>query len=73
MQVRAVLVFYGDKINTDNEKSLFNKRSWRKANNLLHEILDRNASGPPNVEMYVHRLNMKGEKQRDKYGFYLYY
>ena len=45
----------------------------KKASNILAEILDGNISDPPNLQLYAHQLNKKGEKKIDKDGFYLYH
>ena len=72
-QVRAVLVVYCTKLDADSKKSLFNKRAWKKANNLLEVLLDGFISNPPDLPLCLHQLNKKGDSKIDSDGFYLYH
>ena len=63
--------FYGDNVDTSSKKVLFNKLSCNKANNVLQKILDGNVSDPPNVHLYMHQLDKKGNLNRDKDMFCL--
>ena len=62
-RVRAVLAFYGNKVDKDTSKPLFNERAWKKASKILIEITNGNVSDPPNLQLYVHRLNKKERKK----------
>jgi hypothetical protein len=55
-RVRAVFAFYGNRICTHTSKPLFNKTSWKKANNLLEEILQGYASDVSGESYYRLRL-----------------
>ena len=37
-RVRAVFALYGNMVDSDSKKALFNKRAWVKARNVLNEI-----------------------------------
>ena len=47
LRVRAVYALFGPKIDTKTHKPLFNDTSWKKAKNVLDEILAGNVSDPP--------------------------
>jgi hypothetical protein len=52
-------------------KPLFNKEAWKKANNILKEILLGYYSDPPGVSFYRYQLNADGTPKVDKYGIKL--
>ena len=68
-RVRAVFELYGNKCDSKTGLPLFNKAAWKKANNLLQEILAGNASDPPGCLFYQQQLNAKGEPAFDELGF----
>ena len=70
-RVRAVFVALGDKVDPKTGKPLFNEAAWKKAGNLLKEILDGHFSDPPGYSFYTTKLNNKGEPMLNKYGFVL--
>ena len=70
-RVRAVFVIFGSKIDSRTKKPLFNTEAWKKANNLLKEILQGYYSDPPGVSFYTLRLNRKGDVMKNRYGFEL--
>ena len=70
-RVRSAHAFYGDKVDGDSSKTLFNKLAWNKANSALQEALDGNASDPPKVPLCTHQLDNKGSLKKDVDGFYL--
>lgn len=49
-------------------KPLFNAESWKKADNLLKEILLGYYSDPPGVAMYTKKLRPDGSIEQNKYG-----
>ena len=68
-RVRSVYMFYGDKVDTSSKKMLFNKLAWNKANNVLQKIPDGNVSDPPNLQLYMHQLNKKGNLKKTRISF----
>ena len=45
--MRTVFVIYGNKVNVNDGKPLFNNAAWKKANNVLHEILSGHSALTP--------------------------
>ena len=70
-RVRNVFLQFGSK--EDDRKPLFNERGWKKADNVLKEILQGYASDPPGVEMYVRKVNTKGEEMTNYLGLPIYW
>jgi hypothetical protein len=70
-RVRAVYAVFRNKIDSKSKKPLFNKRAWKKANNVVKEILVGYYSDPPGFSFYTNRLNRKGEPMEDKFGLAL--
>jgi hypothetical protein len=64
-RVRAVYETYGPMIDAKTKAPLFNKAAWKKANNVLKEILAGNASDPCGMVFYSQQLNAKGEPAFD--------
>ena len=64
-RVRAVYEMYGPMIDAKTKAPLFNKAAWKKANNVLKEILAGNASDPCGMVFYSQQLNAKGEPAFD--------
>jgi hypothetical protein len=60
-RVRAVYEMYGPMTDAKTKAPLFNKAAWKKANNVLKEILAGNASDPCGMVFYTQQLNAKGE------------
>jgi hypothetical protein len=52
---------YGNKICPNINKPLFHNTAWKKANNLLKEILDGFYSDIPGVSYYRFKLNDNGD------------
>ena len=71
--VWAVFAMYSSKLDSKNGKPLFNSRAWKKANNLLKEILHGCYSDPPGVSFYMHKLDKNGELQMNCYGLPVYW
>lgn len=46
-RVRATYALYGNKVDSKTGKPLFNARAWKKANNVLKEIMLGYYSDPP--------------------------
>ena len=67
-RVRAVYVAYGDVVDSETKKPLFNKRAWSKADNVLKEILLGFYSDPPGIELYNKKLRVDGTVMTNKYG-----
>eukprot|EP00804_Cyclotella_cryptica_P030502 CCRYP_008559-RA/>CCRYP_008559-RA protein AED:0.95 eAED:0.95 QI:0/0/0/0.33/1/1/3/0/557 len=70
-RVRAVFALFGNIIDSETKQPLFNKTAWKKANNLLAEILNGYYSDPPDVEFYTKRIGFNGEVMKNKYGLEL--
>ena len=67
-RVRAVFVIFGNKVDSKTNKPLFNTRAWKKADNVLKEILLGYYSDPPGYSFYTNRLDKKGEPMIDRFG-----
>ncbi len=67
-QVRAVYEMYGPMLYSKTKVPLFNKAAWKKANNVLKEILAGNASDPCVVGFYSQQLTAKGEPACNTHG-----
>ena len=72
-RVRSVFATYGNKTDSATKKSLFNERAWKKANNVLKEILIGYASDPPGISLYVHQIDRDGKPRKNKYGLPLFH
>ena len=70
-RVRAVYELYGNMLDSETKKPLFNKTNWARARNVLQDILAGYASDPPGFEFYTYRLNKCGEQQLDADGLHL--
>jgi hypothetical protein len=55
-------------IDSKTKKPLFTPRAWKKANNVLKEILDGYYSDPPGLELYTKKLGKSGAVLTNKYG-----
>ena len=71
-RVRSVFVVFGSKIDSKTGKPLFHERAWKKANNVLKEILQGYYSDPPGFSFYTNQLNKNGEPMLDKSGIALW-
>ena len=69
-RVRAVFELFGPKVDAETGKSLFNVTAWKKANNVLKEILAGYAADGP-FSFYTQRLNSRGEPAVDADGIAL--
>lgn len=67
-RVRAVYALFGKMIDSKTNKPLFNAQAWKKANNVLREILCGFYSDPPGFNMYTMRLRSDGMVMKNKYG-----
>ena len=70
-RVRAVFEVYGKRTDGKTGAPLFNKAAWKKASNLLKEILCGYYADPPGYSFYSQRLNSKGEPAFDEHGMEL--
>jgi len=67
-RVRAVYALCGNIIDSKTKKPLFNAEAWKKADNVLKEILCGFYSDPPGVEMYTKRLRPNKTVMKNMYG-----
>lgn len=67
-RVRAVYALYGNMIDSKTEQPLFNAKAWKRANNVLNDILDGYYSDPPGLYFYTKKLGKNGEVMTNKYG-----
>jgi hypothetical protein len=65
--VRAVYEMYGPMTDAKTKAPLFNKAAWKKANNVLKEILAGNASDTCGMVFYLQQLTAKGEPAYDSH------
>jgi hypothetical protein len=66
-RVRAVFALYGMMRDSKTNAPLFNDKSWKKANNVLREILEGYYSDPPGVAMYRKKISGDGSIVKNKY------
>ena len=66
-RVRAVYELYGPMLDAKTKAPLFNKAAWKKANNVLKEILAGNASDPCGIGFYSQQLTAGGEPVYDNH------
>jgi hypothetical protein len=59
-------------ISSKIRRALFNDAAWKKAEGVLAEILEGNASSPPGVSFVYHQLDANGNPKKDKNGLQLY-
>ncbi len=71
--VRSVFAVWGTKIDSVTRKPLFNNRTWKKANNILKEILKGCYSDQPGISFYIQKIDKNGEAQINQYGLNLYW
>ena len=68
-RVRAVFVTFGDMIDAGTNKPLFNDHAWKKADNILREILEGLISDPPGHSFYTVAMGADGSPVTNEYGF----
>jgi hypothetical protein len=66
-RVRAVFTLYGKMRDSKTNAPLFNDRAWKRANNVLVEILAGYYSDPPGVAMYRKKIGGDGSVVKNKY------
>ncbi|KAL7508031.1 hypothetical protein ACHAXN_007607 [Cyclotella atomus] len=66
-RVRAVFALFGKMKDSKTNAPLFNANSWKKANNVLHEILAGFYSDPPGVALYRKKVSEDGAIMKNKY------
>jgi len=71
-RLRAVYETYGPMEDPKTKAPLFNEAAWKKARNVLIEVLDGNISDPPGVSFYTHLLDKHGRPRVDRLGLHLY-
>jgi hypothetical protein len=72
-RVRSVFAVWGTKIDGVTRKPLFNNRAWKKANNVLKEILKGCYSDQPGISFYIQKIDKNGEPRTNQYGLNLYW
>lgn len=70
-RVRAVFKLFGNLIDSKTKKPLFNTEAWKKANQVLKEILEGFYSDPLGVNLYSKKMKSDGTVMRNKYGMEL--
>ena len=70
-RVRRVFELFGSVVDSKTKQPLFNEAAWRRANNVLLEILQGNAADAPGYVPYHQRLDAKGQPAVDQYGLAL--
>ena len=70
-RVRAVFVLFGNKIDSKTGKPLFNAEAWKKANNVLKEILAGHFSDPPGIPIYELIFDSDGAPMLNALGFHM--
>lgn len=70
-RVRAVFEVFGIALDAKTKKPLFNDLAWKRANNILNEILLGYYSDPPGIQLYRYQLKKDGSIRVDKYGIKL--
>ena len=67
-RVRAVYMMFGSMKDSKTQAPLFNDRSWKKADNVLKEILEGYYSDLPGFAMYNKRLRSDGTVMKNVFG-----
>ena len=67
-RARKVFETFGPIVDSATGKPLFNAAAWKKADNVLAEILAGYASDPPGVDFYSYRMDARGEPKLDTLG-----
>ena len=70
-RVRRVFELFGPIVDSKTKQPLFNEAAWKRALNVLLEILDGNAADAPDYSPYHQRLNARGEPATDEDGLVL--
>ncbi|KAG7358280.1 hypothetical protein IV203_014867 [Nitzschia inconspicua] len=65
------MVAFGKRVDSKTKQPLFNKEAWKKAKNLLDEILEGFYSDPPGFDFYTFELDKNGQVKKDSYGIAL--
>jgi len=65
-RVRNVYLAFGSRLHEG--KPLFNSRAWKKADNVLKEILMGYASDPPGAQLYYRSLDKNGDEETNRLG-----
>jgi hypothetical protein len=71
-RLRAVYAAFGDLVDEESGKALFNDKAWKKANAVLLEVLLGFLSDPPGYTMYTVELDDNGAPKKDRLGCQLY-
>ena len=71
-RLRAVYASFGDVVDEESGRALFNDKAWKKANAVLLEVLLGYLSDPPGYTMYTVELDDDGAPRKDRLGCQLY-
>ena len=63
---------FGHLKDSKSKKRLFNEKAWKKADNVLNEILLGLYSDPPGFNFYTIRFQENGKQMRNKYDMVMY-
>ena len=72
VRVRAVYAVFGHLKDSVTGRPLFNDAAWKRADNVLNEILLGLYSDPPSEKFYTIRLRENGTEMTNKYGMVMY-
>jgi hypothetical protein len=67
-RLRAVFSLFGPLRDPKSGKPLFNDEAWKKARNLLKEVVQGLISDPPGIAFYNPKYNAKGEIMVNRHG-----
>jgi hypothetical protein len=67
-RVRAVFTLFGNMVDSKTKKPLLNAEAWKKANQVLKEILLGFYSDPPGENLYSMKMKSDGTVMKNKYG-----
>jgi hypothetical protein len=67
-RVRAVFTLFGNMVDSKTKKPLLNAEAWKKANQVLKEILLGFYSDPPGENLYSKKMKSDGTVMKNKYG-----
>ena len=70
-RLRIVFALCGNKVNPKDGKPLFNDAAWKKANNVLQEVLAGHCSDPPGFDFYHQKLDAHGAPATNSLGLAL--
>jgi hypothetical protein len=63
-----VYALFGEQIDSQTKQPLFNVAGWKKAKNVLGEIIEGYASDPPGLDLYHYKLDSAGNPKYNSIG-----